>query len=227
MDKKKYSDYFYTIEEPTIAEYKEKASKFIAYAIPIENTFQTEEWIEKIRKEHFKAKHWCYAYSLGDEFRMNDDGEPSGTAGKPIFGQIKSFRLDRVLIVVVRYYGGVKLGTSGLIAAYKTAAKEALSNAKIIKKLQVSKFYIVLDYSHEGRVLNELKKLSIVVLKKDYRENITLSVGVAKSEAASFKNKFIAALLGYEPENIDENTQVDYCQITDSGQTSEITELEN
>lgn len=225
MVKQKYNDYFYTIDEPAIAEYKEKASKFIAYALPIENTFQTEEWIEKIRKEHFKARHWCYAYSLGDEFRMNDDGEPSGTAGKPIFGQIQSFKLDKVLIIVVRYFGGVKLGTSGLISAYKTAAKEALTNAKIIKKLKVSLFKIVFDYSHEGKVMNELKKLSVIILKKDYLEKITLSVGVPNSEAASFKNKFIAALLGYEPEKVDEHTLVEYCRITDSGQTSEITEL--
>lgn len=227
MDRQKYKDYFYTIDEPSIAEYKEKGSKFIAYAIPIENTIQTEEWIEKIRKEHFKARHWCYAYSLGDEFRVNDDGEPSGTAGKPIFGQIKSFKLDRVLIVVVRYFGGVKLGTSGLITAYKTAAKEALTSAKIIKKLEVSLFYVVFDYSHEGKVLNELKKLFAVILKKDYSEKITLTVGVPKSEAASFKNKFTAALIGYEPENVDENTQLEYCQITYSGHTSAITELEN
>jgi uncharacterized YigZ family protein len=131
-------DHYKTIAGPSTGEFKDRGSKFFAYAFPV---FTEEEWqeeLEAVKKEHFKARHHCYAYRLGvdqNNFRANDDGEPSGTAGRPILGQIDSFELTNVLIIVVRYFGGTKLGTSGLINAYKLSAAAALDNATIEERL--------------------------------------------------------------------------------------------
>ena len=218
-------DSYYTLAKVETAEYKEKSSKFIAFAIPIQNSKELEQHLEKIKKEHFKARHWCYAYKIGEDYRINDDGEPSGTAGRPILGQIQSFQLDQVLIIVVRYYGGIKLGTSGLINAYKTAAKDALTNAKIIKKARLHVFDIIFDYTYEGKVMQELKRFDVKIINKNYYENISIAIGIPSSGAIDFRSNFIAALLGYEPESVNEETQVAYCQIIDKKMIMDITEM--
>jgi uncharacterized YigZ family protein len=131
-------DTYLTIAATSLGEFKEKGSKFLAYAYFVSNESDIKEKLDLLKKEHFKATHHCYAYRLGTDgknYRANDDGEPSGTAGRPILGQIDSFGLTNLLIVVVRYYGGTKLGTSGLINAYRESAKEALSNAEKIEKI--------------------------------------------------------------------------------------------
>ena len=130
-------DTFKTVKETAKGLFTEKKSKFISFVIPVETVDDVKSEVEKYRKEYYDARHVCWAYMLGsdrEEFRSNDDGEPSGTAGKPILGQINSNELTNILIIVIRYFGGVKLGTSGLIVAYKEAAIEAIANAEIIEK---------------------------------------------------------------------------------------------
>ncbi len=130
-------DEYRTLQEESRGLYKEKGSRFISIAVPVESAGDVKSQLESLRKQYHDARHHCYAYRLGEppyEFRYNDDGEPSGTAGKPIFGQIQSFDLTNILIVVVRYFGGVKLGTGGLIQAYRSAAKEAIENGRIVTK---------------------------------------------------------------------------------------------
>ncbi|HCO68625.1 MAG TPA: YigZ family protein, partial [Dysgonomonas sp.] len=130
-------DTFRTVKDIAKGNFTEKRSKFISYAIPVETVEDVKNELEKYRKEFYDARHICWAYMLGPErkeFRANDDGEPSGTAGKPILGQINSNELTDVLILVIRYFGGIKLGTSGLIVAYREAALEAIKNAEIIEK---------------------------------------------------------------------------------------------
>ena len=128
---------YHTLAAPAEAEFKDKGSRFIAYAYPVRSAEDVKNHVERQRQAHHKARHWCYAYRLGTDglqFRANDDGEPSGSAGRPILGQIDSFAVTDTLIIVVRYFGGTLLGVPGLIHAYKTAAAEALKAAEVIEK---------------------------------------------------------------------------------------------
>ena len=140
---------------------KEKNSKFFGYAIPVTSEEEVKENLERLRKEHFSARHWCYAYQIGTEkiqYRANDDGEPNNSAGMPIYGQIQSFDITNVLIVVVRYFGGVKLGVGGLISAYKTAAQMALESAEIIEKTIDIHFLISFGYANMNKVMRIIKE---------------------------------------------------------------------
>ena len=151
-------DTFKTIEKPSEGLFKDKGSRFISFAFPVNSEDQIREIIQSIRKEHHSARHHCYAWRLGHDkllFRVNDDGEPSSSAGKPIFGQIQSFDLTNILIVVVRYFGGTLLGVSGLINAYRNAALDAINCAQIMEKL-VEKWLLV---EFEYRVMNEVMKV--------------------------------------------------------------------
>lgn len=130
------ADTFYTLDAPAEGLYKEKMSKFISFAVPVTSAAEAKEVVAKYQKEYFDARHVCWAYMIGtarNEFLSNDNGEPSGTAGKPILGQINSFNLTNIVIIVVRYFGGIKLGTSGLIVAYREAAREAINAGNIIE----------------------------------------------------------------------------------------------
>ncbi len=151
-------DTYRTILQPSEGLFKDKGSKFIAYAYPVYSEDDIKEIIQIIKKEHYSARHHCYAWRLGHEklhFRSNDDGEPSSTAGKPILGQIQSYDLTNILIIVVRYFGGTLLGVSGLINAYRNAAQNAINNAQIIEKLVEKQLFIKFDYS----VMNEVMKI--------------------------------------------------------------------
>lgn len=151
-------DTYKTIAVATEGLFKDKGSKFIAYAFPVISEDQIKEIIQTIKKEHYSARHHCYAWRLGHEklvFRANDDGEPSSTAGKPILGQIQSFDLTNILIVVVRYFGGTLLGVSGLINAYRNAALDAINQAEIVEKLVEKNLLIEFDYG----VMNDVMKL--------------------------------------------------------------------
>ncbi|UII23062.1 IMPACT family protein [Fulvivirga ligni] len=151
-------DHFFTVEGVSEGLYKEKGSKFIAYAYPVKNEEEVKETLLELKKQYYDARHHCYAYMLGAErkdYRANDDGEPNHSAGDPILGQINSKNLTNVLVVVVRYFGGTKLGVSGLINAYKVSAEEALSTAKVIK-IDVTKS-IHLEYTYEDT--NDVMKL--------------------------------------------------------------------
>jgi uncharacterized YigZ family protein len=151
-------DTYKTISGPAQGLYKDKGSKFIAFAYPVTSEEQAKEIVQTIKKEHYSARHHCYAWRLGHEkllFRANDDGEPSSTAGKPILGQIQSFDLTNILIVVVRYFGGTLLGVSGLINAYRNAALDAINQAEVVEKLVEKQLLIEFDYG----VMNDVMKL--------------------------------------------------------------------
>ena len=143
------SDSYLTIADPTEGLFKDKGSKFLAYAYPVDNEDEIKELVQHLKKEHYSARHHCYAWRLGADkthFRANDDGEPSSTAGKPILGQIQRLDLTNILIVVVRYFGGTLLGVSGLINAYREAAVDALEHAEIVEKLVEEIFWVEFDY---------------------------------------------------------------------------------
>jgi uncharacterized YigZ family protein len=158
------SDTYKTIKSPSQGVYKEKGSRFLAFAYPISDPEEIKPIIEKIRKEHYMAKHHCFAYMIGHDratWRVNDDGEPSSTAGRPILGQINSFGLTNILIVVTRYFGGTLLGVSGLINAYKTAARSAIKNGEITECTLQEFYEITFPYLSMNDVMKILKEENI------------------------------------------------------------------
>lgn len=189
-------DTYRTLEHPSEEIlFKEKNSKFFGYAFPIQSEEDVKQHLEDLKKSHHAARHWCYAFQLGTEklyFRANDDGEPNNSAGMPIYGQILSFDVTNILIVVVRYFGGVKLGVGGLISAYKTAAQMALENASIIEKTIDKHFRIEFEYKDMNKVMRVIKEknLNLVDQKMEMSCEITLSVR---------KNEYQNALEAFEP----------------------------
>lgn len=183
-------DTYFTIEKPSIGEYKEKGSKFIAYTFPVYSEDEVKTCLEEVKKEHFKARHHCYAYRIGldgKRFRANDDGEPSGTAGRPILGQIDSFGLSNVLSVVVRYFGGTKLGTSRLKRAYKESTRDAFEQAQIVEKIVEDQFHVVFDYVATSDVMNYIKNEAFTILNATYEEKTTLLMTIRQSDVKRFK----------------------------------------
>ncbi len=179
-------DSFNTIEAATFGEFKDKGSKFLAYASPLSREADFPAFLDKVRKEHPKARHYCFAWRLGldqNRYRANDDGEPSGTAGRPILGQIDSFGLTNVGVVVVRYFGGTLLGTSGLIAAYREATKLALQDAVIVERIVENTYEIKFGYDKMPNVMNAIKRLNINVLKQSFEETGTLIIAIRQSES--------------------------------------------
>jgi uncharacterized YigZ family protein len=179
-------DTFKTIETTAFGEFKDKGSKFLAYAGPLSIEADFSLFLEKIKKEHPKARHHCFAWRLGmdkNRYRSNDDGEPSGTAGRPILGQIDSFGLTNMGVVVVRYFGGTLLGTSGLITAYKEATIAALKAAIIVEKIIDIHYEITFNYDKMPDVMNAIKRLNITVLKQVFEEHGTLIIAIRQSEA--------------------------------------------
>ena len=154
------SDTYKTIIAPTEGIYKEKGSKFLSFAIPVSSVDEVKEIVKNYRKEYYDSRHVCYAYMLGadrKEFRANDDGEPSGTAGRPILGQINSRELTNILVIVVRYFGGILLGTGGLVVAYKEATTDALNQAEVIEKTVDETIAILFDYVLMNEVMRIIK----------------------------------------------------------------------
>ena len=175
---------YQTIEAPSEGFYKEKGSKFIALAYPVESAEQCKEILDKLKKEHHGARHYCYAYRIhpaSEQVRSNDDGEPPGTAGKPILNQIYSFDLFNIFVVVIRYFGGTKLGVSGLINAYKTAAREALTHAVIITKEPVEEIELRFDYALMNSVMRILKHENVQVNGQFYDKSYVMKITVKKS----------------------------------------------
>ncbi len=191
------TDSYQTIAAASTGEFKDRGSKFIAYAWPVRSEAEALEHLENLRKEHFKARHHCFAWRFepdGSRFRANDDGEPSGTAGRPILGQIDSFSLTYVVVVVVRYFGGTLLGTSGLINAYREAAAEALRNAAI-KECLVKDFYLLdFDYALMPDVMNAVKKLEFEVLRQSFEDRGLIEIGIRQSETAATLSRLKAML---------------------------------
>lgn len=191
-------DTFKTIAEPTIGEFKDRGSKFIAYTTPLSIETDFPIFLEKIKKEHPKARHHCYAWRMGmdkNHYRANDDGEPSGTAGRPILGQIDSLGLTNVGIVVVRYFGGTLLGTSGLIVAYRESAAEALRKATIEDRIVEDIFQIQFGYDKMPEVMNALKRLSINILRQEFNEDGCITFSIRQSEVEQKLLEMKAAIL--------------------------------
>ncbi|BDB55703.1 hypothetical protein GENT5_20080 [Flavobacterium ammoniigenes] len=176
--------------------FKEKSSKFYGYAFPIESEEEVKPIIEQLRKQHPHAVHYCYAYQIGTEkisYRANDDGEPNNSAGAPIYGQIQSFGLTNVILVVVRIFGGIKLGVSGLITAYKTAAQLVLEEAEIIEKTIDTPFLISFDYKNMNKVMRVIKekKLDIVTQTMELDENSGIAMGKIEIKTRKKNAEFI------------------------------------
>lgn len=162
---------YHTIQNPATGEYREKGSKFLAFAYPAENEQQVKEHLEALKKEYFDARHHCFAYVLGADkkkFRAFDDGEPNHSAGDPILGQIRSKELTNTLIVVVRYFGGIKLGVGGLMGAYKAAAEDALNFATIIEKEVLKKLSLFYDYASTPEVMRLVKEFDLVIKEQSF-----------------------------------------------------------
>lgn len=179
-----FDDTYKTIESPSEGLYKEKGSKFIAFAIPVTTEEEIKEHLAQIKKNHHDARHHCYAYILGHNksaYRINDDGEPSGTAGKPIHGQLLSKDLTNTLVIVVRYFGGTKLGVSGLITAYKEATRDALDNAKIIEKTVNDIYRIEFEYPLMNNVMKVLKDESIEQFNQRFEMDCSLEISIRTS----------------------------------------------
>ena len=177
-------DVYKTITESAEGYINEKKSKFLSFIFPISSVEDTKEILDEYRKKYYDARHVCWAYMLGherEEFRFNDDGEPSGTAGKPILGQINSSELTNVLIIVVRYFGGTLLGTGGLIRAYKEAAAVAIAEANIIEKTVDDKMKIHFEYVLLNDVMRVLKQFESVKWSQDFRESCRMELVVRRS----------------------------------------------
>lgn len=173
--------------------YKEKGSKFLGFAFPVSNEEEAKEYLSILKKQHHTARHWCYAWQIGVEnpqYRVNDDGEPHNSAGQPIYGQIQSFDLTNVLVVVVRYFGGIKLGVGGLITAYKTAAQYALEQAKIVENYLEINFRIVVDYSHLNKIMRFIKEHQLTIAYQNMDIDCELILSIRKSEFRKYELLF-------------------------------------
>ncbi len=177
-------DYYYTIEQASVAEFKDRGSKFISFAFPITNTNDFKEKLAAVKKEHPKATHHCFAYRIGFDgttFRVSDDGEPSGSAGRPILGQIDSKQATNVLIIVTRYFGGTLLGVPGLINAYKTAAALALQVTPLAQKPVLIHYKLQFDYTQMNDVMMISKQFDCLVLKQEMNLFCSLEIGIPKN----------------------------------------------
>lgn len=193
---------YHTIETSSVAEFKERGSKFIAYAFPLSDVKDFKEKMDGLKKAHPKAVHHCFAYRHGLEgtnFRVSDDGEPSGTAGRPILGQIDSQQLTNVLIIVVRYFGGTLLGVTGLINAYKTAAALVLEASSIIQKPVLINYRLQFDYTQMNEVMKVVKQFDCVILKQEIQLFCSLDIGVPKNRLEEVLGK-LKNLRGVEME---------------------------
>ena len=189
-----FDDTYKTIKSPAQGIYKEKGSKFISFAYPVKTESEVKLLLEENKKEYYDARHHCFAYILGYDksaWRLNDDGEPSGTAGKPIYGQLQSFDLTNTLLIVVRYFGGIKLGVSGLINAYKSAAKDALQNSSIIENTINELYKLIFSYEMINESMKLVKEfgLQIVETKIDTTSYIIYRVRRNDAEKVISKNR--------------------------------------
>ena len=185
-------DTYLTIQDKSEGIYTEKRSKFLAFAHPVETIDEIKDLLTDYKKKYYDARHVCYAYMLGPEradFRANDDGEPSSTAGKPILGQINSRELTNILVVVIRYFGGVKLGTSGLIVAYREAATEALSAATVIEKTIEETVTFTFPYVMMNSVMRVVKELNPRIVEQKYDETCIITLAIKRSMAPMLEER--------------------------------------
>lgn len=185
------SDIYKTINKPSPEVlFKDKNSKFFGYAFPVTSEDEVKQLIETLKKQHHAARHWCYAYQFGMQendivFRANDDGEPNNSAGMPIYGQIQSFEVTNILIVVVRYFGGVKLGVGGLINAYRTAAQMAIEASKIISKTINIEYAIAFDYKNMNKVMRIIKEKNLNIINQTLELSCEIIISVRLKDANS------------------------------------------
>ena len=181
-----FDDSYKTIAKPAEGSYSEKRSKFLAYAFPVQNEEEVKQRLAEIQKKHWDARHHCYAYILGphkDAYRLNDNGEPSGTAGRPIYGQLLSKDLTNTLVIVVRYFGGIKLGVSGLQNAYKVAAREALDAAAIEERTIQETFSVTFEYVKMNDIMQILKDPEVQVLDRQSYLQCIYTISVRQRDA--------------------------------------------
>ena len=189
-------DSYKILTKPSEGTYSELRSKFLAFAIPVRTAEEAMEQVAKYQKEYFDARHVCWAYRLGpegEEYRSNDNGEPSGTAGKPILGQMVSADVSDLIILVIRYFGGVKLGTSGLIVAYRTAAAEALEAGEYAERLVEKELKLTFGYEHMNMVMRMVKDLQPRIVNQDYKDNgdIVMTIAIRLSLVERVQTSFI------------------------------------
>ena len=187
-------DTFYTLESPAEGWYKEKMSKFLAFAVPVTTAEEAKDVIVQYQKKYHDARHVCWAYMIGaarEEFQSNDNGEPSGTAGKPILGQINSFNLTNIVIVVVRYFGGIKLGTSGLIVAYREAAREAITTGTIIECHEQRVINFVFPYLDMNDVMRVVKNPEVKILEQAFDNACRMSIRIRSDHAGALSARLL------------------------------------
>lgn len=188
-------DCYKTLSNMAEGTYKEKGSRFLSFAYPVSSEEEVKALVSGLKSKYFDARHHCYAYRLGAEkkiFRTNDDGEPSSTAGKPILGQLLSHDLTDVLIVVVRYFGGTKLGVSGLIQAYREAAADAIRQAEVVEKTVDETIRIRFDYGIQNEVMKVIKELEPVVLERNFDLSCRMALRIRKREMPRLRQKLTA-----------------------------------
>ncbi|MFW5831526.1 MAG: YigZ family protein [Prolixibacteraceae bacterium] len=186
-------DTYKTIDKPAEGYFKDKGSKFYAFAVPVQNENEIKEAIAGLKKQHHSARHHCYAWRLGTEdiiYRANDDGEPPSTAGKPVLGQLLNFDLTNIIVVVVRYFGGTLLGTGGLINAYRKAAADAIKNAEIKTKIVEQHFQLSYSYKQMNDVMSVLKQENLNITTTRFEEECSLVFAVRKSKAERIEKIF-------------------------------------
>ena len=194
------SDTYKTIIAPTEGIYKEKGSKFLSFAIPVSSADEVKEIVKNYRKEYYDSRHVCYAYMLGadrKEFRANDDGEPSGTAGRPILGQINSRELTNILVIVVRYFGGILLGTGGLVVAYKEATTDALDQGEVVEKTVDETISIVFDYVLMNEVMRIINDTNAQISSQNFEDQCTMQLSIRKQDAGLLSAK-LAKIYGLQ-----------------------------
>lgn len=187
-------DSYKTIKQPSEGYYTEKRSRFLAFALPVRGLEEVKREVEKFRKQYYDARHVCWAYMLGPDrlqFRANDDGEPSSTAGKPILGQINSAGLTDVLVVVVRYYGGIQLGTSGLTVAYRTAAAEAIAAAEVEERTVDEEMTVIFEYPYLNGIMRVVKEEHPAVLSQTYDMDCEMTLRIRKSLAERLRSRLL------------------------------------
>jgi Uncharacterized conserved protein len=190
-------DEYKTIESLAEGYYTEKRSRFLSFAMPVRSVEEVKIFVQEYRKKYYDARHVCWAYMLGPErkeFRSNDDGEPSSTAGKPILGQINSNGLTDILVVVIRYFGGIELGTSGLIVAYRTAAAEAIAAAEIVVCTVNDDMHIVFEYPDLNAVMRVVKEMKLDILSQSFEMTCEMTLRIRRSEVEAF--------MGLLPKNV-------------------------
>lgn len=173
--------------------FKEKNSKFFGYAFPVTSEEEVKKILEHLRKEHFSARHWCYAYQIGTEkiqYRANDDGEPNNSAGMPIYGQIQSFEVTNILVVVVRYFGGIKLGVGGLISAYKNTAQMALENSEIVERTIDKHFIISFEYANLNKVMRIIKEKNLLIIAQKMEMDCEIEIATRKKNVQNLLDTF-------------------------------------